>query len=193
MAKRTYTVEQTAAAAAKTANNMALAEVGAKQFLADSSTAASFLGEGFEDKSLPAIIKTKGLSVGDVIIGEFDSFSEYDDGKKIQTALITIHILRGNVTTKQLERVGVRGALPVGAVLARALGASLNKQTPPSEINKQIVANGYGPGTIIAMRYNGTGKERNNQNAPHLWDIKIKKATGEVAAVGVDHGNKKGK
>lgn len=191
MAKKDYKLNVSAEAAEKTQKNLALATMGAKQFLADSSTAADFLGEGFEDKSLPAIIKTAGLSIGDVIIGEVDSFSEYDDGKKIQTALITVHILRGNTETKKLERVGIRGALPVGTVLGRSMGVTLTKQITPAQINEQIKANGYGVGTIIAMRYNGTGKERNNQNAPHLWDIKIKKASGEVETKGIDHGNKK--
>lgn len=182
---------QTAATPAAQSAERALATIAVNQFV--TREAAPEMLDGFEDLSLPPIIKSKGLQLGDIIYGEIDSFHEYDDGKNIKTALITIHVLRPNPATKSLERLGLRGSLPVGAVLQRALGAAeLGPKALPSDINAKIQANGFGKGTILAMRYNGTGKERQNQNAPHLWDIKAKKPSGETIAVGVDHGNKKG-
>ena len=173
------------------AGNNALATIPINEFVSTISNAAEFLGTGFEDLSLPPIIKSKGLKQGDIIFGEIDSFQEYSDGKNIQSAFCTIHVLKPNPATKSLDRLGMRASLPVGAVLQRALGGLTDPKATPKEIIAAIQTNGYGKGTVLAMRYNGTGKERKNQNAPHLWDIKAKKPTGETVAMGVDHANKK--
>lgn len=151
------------------------------EFVANSQTLEKFTGEGFEDLSLPAIIKTSGLKAGDVIIGEIVSFSGYRSGM-IDSALITLSILKAE-ENGELKPVGVRGALPVGAVLGRALGAGdlfgdKDKKTKYEDVIAKIESAGFVKGTILAMRYRGTGKERNNMNAPHLWDIRAKRPDG---------------
>lgn len=193
MAKRTYQLEQTPEQQAASAKALEMAQANASRYLAGADVAPA-LSDGFEDLSLPPIIKYKGLKAGDTIIGEVDTFGEYNDDK-ISSALITVHILRMNPETKELQRVGLRAALPVGAVLQRSLGAGdLGPKATPAEINEKLQANGYGKGAIIAMEYCGTGKERKTNNAPHLWNIKAKRADGSVTPkMGIDHGNKKKK
>jgi hypothetical protein len=178
MAKKDYNLKQTPEQAAASANALAAASVNANGFGAKNALAAAQAGlfEGFEDKSLPPILKARGIQPGTVIMGEVDSFGKYEDDK-IETALITVHQLDYDTEKKDFFRVGPRIALPVAAVLARATGVNemVTDKKPAEEITAQIEKNGYGRGTIIVMTYQGTGKERKGMNAPHLWDIKIKK------------------
>lgn len=127
----------------------------------------------FEDLSLPPIIKPKGLQKGNVIFGEIDGFSAYDDGKKIRSALIVLHVLRGRSEDGKLERIGQRAAIPVGAVLAKSLGSGIDPAKTPAKINEEIQAAGWTKGTILAMQYQGEGQRRDSRmNNPHLWNIK---------------------
>jgi hypothetical protein len=186
MAKKNYKLNQTPEESAKSLAVATLAgKTPATDFLVQNSATTDL--QGFEDKSLPPILKTAGLNNGDIIMGEIASFSVFDDGKDIQSALITIHGVRPESSVEKdgsqsvkFARTGSRGALPVGAVLARALSAPVGKDVKPQEQIDAIQAAGYIPGTIIAMKYLGVGKKRGAQNAPHLWDIKVKKPTGEV-------------
>lgn len=181
MAKKNYDVKRTPEGAAQTETAIALAgTLPTNQFVNASSDIGTMFDSGFADLSLPPIIKSKGLKRGDLILGEIDCFGIYDDGKNVRSALITVHVLKANPATREMTRIGLRGAIPVGVVLARALGAPMSKESTPQTIIDAIQGNGYGKGTILAMLYRGTGKERKNQNAPHLWDIKAKKPTGEV-------------
>lgn len=179
MAKKNYDLNQT-----PTKNALALAKANATGFAAKNTEAAALSGifDTFEDKSLPPILKARGIAPGTVIMGEIASFSKYSDDK-IETALITVHVLDYNTEKKDFFRVGPRLALPVAAVLARAMGVNelLADKKDPEIITEAIEKNGYGVGTIIIMTYQGTGKERKGMNAPHLWDIKIRKATGETS------------
>jgi hypothetical protein len=154
--------------------------VSASQFVvAGGNEALGGLLDGFEDKSLPPIIKATGLNAGDIIVGEITDYSEFDDGKNIQTVFANLDLLRP--VDGKLEKVGQRAAMPVGAVLQRALGAGeMNKADKPADIIERIGKAGYGKGTILAMRYTGKGKARDKMNAPHLWDIKVKKTDGSV-------------
>lgn len=169
--------------------------VAMSQFVSKTAAPESFKSEsGFEDLSLPPIIKTKGLKPGDTIYGELCGFGIYDDGKNIRSALLTIHVLDGNPATGKLERIGMRAALPVSAVIGRALGASPGKLgKEPSKTIEEIKAAGWTEGSVIALRYLGTGKERGDKlNAPNLWEIKAKKPTGETINK-VDTGRKASK
>jgi hypothetical protein len=178
MAKKTYNLEQTEAAAKKSASALALVgKTPSTEFIVNNVTINDL--DGFEDKSLPPILKTVGLNTGDIIMGEIASFSVFDDGKDIQSALITIHGVRPD-GSGHFTRTGGRGALPVGAVLARALSAPVGKDVKPQDQIDAIQAAGYGVGTVIAMKYMGIGKKRGAQNAPHLWDVKVRKPSGEV-------------
>lgn len=181
MAKKNYKLDQSPEQAAKSATALALVgQTPSTDFIVAPNTAGLDLA-GFEDKSLPPILKTAGLNTGDIIMGEFASFSVFDDGKDIQSALITIYGVRPNAEKAgEFIRTGSRGALPVGAVLARALSAPVGKDVKPQEQIDAIQAAGYGVGTMIAMKYLGIGKKRGAQNAPHLWDIKIRKPSGAV-------------
>lgn len=179
MAKKNYKLEQTPEQAAKTTSALVLAgQTPSTEFIVQNSSALNL--DGFEDKSLPPILKTAGLNTGDIIMGEFASFSVFDDGKDIQSALITIYGVKPGEDGK-FVRTGSRGALPVGAVLARALGAPSGKDIKPQEQIDAIEKAGYIPGTLIAMKYLGVGKKRGAQNAPHLWDVKLRKPSGEVS------------
>lgn len=185
MAKKTYNLEQTAAQTEAAKKNLAAAQANAAGFSAKNSEAAALAGafEGFEDKSLPPILKARGIAPGTVIMAEVDTFGKYEDDK-IETALITCHVMDYNPEKKDFYRVGTRIALPVAAVLARATGVNelLADKKPAEDITGAIEKNGYGRGTLIIMTYQGTGKERKGMNAPHLWDIKIRKGNGEAAA-----------
>lgn len=185
MSKKNYNLAVTPEAAAATEKNLAVAQAQAGQFAAKNTEAAALSGifDSFEDKSLPPILKARGISPGTIIMGEIATFGVYSDDK-IETALITVYALDYNPEKKDFFRVGPRLALPVAAVLGRAMGVNelLAKKAPAAEINEAIQENGYRAGTIIVMQYQGTGKERKGMNAPHLWDIKIRKtATGEVS------------
>lgn len=178
MAKKEFNLDQSKASAEKTAKGLELAKANAEMLAGVVQTGENAnignLLAGFEDKSLPPILKSSQLKTGDVVIGEVDSFGVYDK-EKVQSALIVIHAMRAGA--KGFERVGRKIALPVGAVLQRALGAGgLGPKAAPKEINEAIQAAGYGPGAIIAMQYLGTGQKRKGENAPNLWDIKAKPA-----------------
>lgn len=185
MPKKNYNLNQTAEQIEAAKKNLAAAQVSAAGFSAKNSEAAALAGafEGFEDKSLPPILKAKGMQPGTVIIAEVDVFGKYEDDK-IETALITCHVMDYNPEKKEFYRVGTRIALPVAAVLARATGVNelVTDKKPAEEITAAIEKNGYGRGTMFVMTYQGTGKERKGMNAPHLWDIKIRKGNGEAAA-----------
>lgn len=189
MAKKEYPLAVTPAAAEQTAKNLAVAQAQVGQFAAKNVEAAALSGifDQFEDKSLPPILKARGIAPGTIIMGEIASFGVYSDDK-IETALITVYALDYNPEKKDFFRVGPRLALPVAAVLGRAMGVNelLAKKAPAAEINEAIQENGYRAGTVIVMQYQGTGKERKGMNAPHLWDIKIRKATGEVSTHKID-------
>jgi len=186
MAKK-YNLEQNAAQAEQSKKALAAALANAAGFSAKNSEAAALAGafEGFEDKSLPPILKARGIQPGTVIMGEVDSFGKYEDDK-IETALVTCHVMDFNPEKKEFYRVGTRVALPVAAVLARATGVNelLQDKKPAEEITAAIEKNGYGRGTLIVMTYQGTGKERKGMNAPHLWDIKIRKPVAETTKGG---------
>ena len=188
MAKKEYQIKENAPGSAAVAT---IESVPMSQFVSKSAAPADFLGEsGFEDLSLPPIIKTKGLQPGNVIFGELAGYGVYDDGKKIRSALLTIHVLEGNPSTKKLERIGMRAALPVSAVIGRALGSPQTPGKMPQQTIDEIKAAGWTEGSVIALRYLGTGKERGDKlNAPNLWEIKAKKPSGEVIDA-VDTGRK---
>jgi hypothetical protein len=185
MAKKNYNLEQTAEQAAASQKNLDAAQANATRFAAKNAEAALAAGafEGFEDKSLPPILKARGIPTGTVIMGEFDSFGKYEDDK-IETALITVHQMDYNPDKKEFVRTGARLALPVSAVLARATGVNklVEDKKPAEEITGAIEKAGYGKGTLIIMTYQGTGKERKGMNAPHLWDIKFRKPGAETSA-----------
>lgn len=166
------------------------ANLNISEFVTPVNSLTMFKSEEFEDLSLPAIIKTSTLRAGDTIIGEIHTFSGYRQGQ-IDSALIVMDILRPG-ENNTLVKAGVRGAMPVGAVLGRALGASElfgdSKKPVYEDVIAKIKEAGYIPGTILVMCYRGTGKERNNMNAPHLWDIKAKRPDG---ALMTGHGDRK--
>lgn len=175
-------VKQDEAGLKKTTLAVALAKnaIPVNQFASSAADVAGLDFSTFDDLSLPPIIKANGLNQGDVIFGEIDSFNIYDDGDKIKSALVTLQILRYDSEQKQFVKAGVRGAMPIGAVLARSLGAPVGKDIPPQTVIDAIKNNGYVKGTILAMRYQGVGKKRGALNAPHLWDIKAQKPGGET-------------
>lgn len=153
---------------------------------AGSQAAATAIFSKFEDKSLPPIIKPGDLSPGDVIIGQIVGFGQYQDDK-MDSALLTLELLdinpewqQGQPEENQFVRLNQKAALPCTAVLARALGTTADKKTSSDKQIADIKRSGH-ENAIIAVRYTGTGKERGDtRNAPHLFDVKVRKASGAV-------------
>ena len=87
MAKKNYNLNQTPEQAAASANNLAAAQANAAGFASKNAGLAAQAGmfEGFEDKSLPPILKARGIAPGTGIMGEIVSFGKYEDDK-IETA-----------------------------------------------------------------------------------------------------------
>lgn len=173
MAKKNYNLQVTESNALEK-----LAHVQASSIASKNAEAAVLAGAfaGFEDRSLPPFLKAATVEPGTVIMGEFTEFGEYNDDQ-VHTAVITVDCLDFNVEKGELYKTGSRLAIPVSAVIARALGAEeeLKEKASPDDINKKIQANGYGIGTTLVMRYTGLGKKRKGFNAPHLWDVKLRK------------------
>lgn len=134
---------------------------------------------GFSDLSLPPILKTADLAPGQVVIGKIVDFGVYDQNE-ISSALITMEALGVKPDGEFFER-GVRFAMPIGAVLGRALGTEIMPKISPADQITKIKSNGFGVGAIIAMQYRGKGIEKGKgKNGAHLWDIKAKKVDGEI-------------
>lgn len=180
MSKKETSAKTASTAVAVIGSEAVVPNASAKQFVAKGmSNAALDIFKGFEDKSLPPIIKPAELAPGMVIMGVITAFSVYKSSNPpMESALLTLDIL--DVVDGKLAPIGMKAAMPVTTVIARALGTSAEKTTSADTQIMEIEANGY-KGAILAMKYTGTGKERGDgRNRPHLWDIKVKKADGTV-------------